>query len=250
MIRLRKKRKKHRLFYISLIIVLGLTSSFFLIQYFSNRIVPLFLSYAEIEARKIATLIMTETVKEEVSSGVKINDLFDIKTNPQGEIQLISFNAAKVTEVLNTVANTIWYNLKALEEGKIDILNISNIYDKKKLKQGIIYEIPFGTITNSILLSNLGPKIPVRLTILGNVISNIETSVEEYGINNVLLKVNMNITVNMKVNLPFVSEGLEVVSKVPLAIEVIQGQIPNFYYGGFKSYSNEISSSLALQGLQ
>ena len=57
-------------------------------------------------------------------------------------------------------------NLKKLELGIIDENNEEN-------KNGVVLKIPSGEITNNFLLNNLGPKIPVKLKILGNMNTNV-----------------------------------------------------------------------------
>jgi len=39
------------------------------------------------------------------------------------------------------------------------------------------------------LLSNLGPKIPVKFDLVGEVIINIETKITNYGINNAMMEI-------------------------------------------------------------
>ena len=134
-------------------------------------------------------------------------------------------------------------NLKALEMGEFYNLENSskylNEYDSELLNQGIICEIPFGAFLENSLISNVGPKIPVKFNLLGEVNTDIRTDVKEYGINNALLEVSIEITVNFRVNLPFVSNIITVNNIIPISMKIIQGSIPNFYTGGFtNSYSN------------
>ena len=124
-----------------------------------------------------------------------------------------------------------------LEENTLDK------YDKDLLKKGIIYEIPILAATNSSLLSNIGPRIPVRFYLIGDVTSNVETEVKEYGINNALVKLSIRINVSGRVNLPFVSENVTVDMVIPVSMKIIQGKIPEFYLDGFKSTSNLVEST-------
>ena len=77
-------------------------------------------------------------------------------------------------------------------------------YDYNLLKKGIIYEIPMGLVSSNVFLSNLGPKVPLKLFLVGDVTSNITSKVTEYGINNALLEIGVNVEVTTKINLPFI----------------------------------------------
>ncbi len=241
-LKLKKKRKCNVFTILIFIIILGLFLSYQLIKYFSDKAMPIFLSYAESETRKLTTLIINKAVTKQITNDMDVEDLFTVVKNNAGEIILIDFNSKNVTKILNSITNLVQLNLKAIEEGNIDLIelpdNTLDGYDDNLLRRGIIYEIPVGVISQSSFLGNLGPKIPVKLNLIGDVITGINTDVREYGINNALIDVNINIEVTTRINLPFVSNEITVNNKIPIATKVIQGQIPNYYLGGFSSNSN------------
>jgi len=108
-------------------------------------------------------------------------------------------------------------------------------YDKENLKKGIVFKIPSGVVFNNSLLANVGPKIPVRFTLIGDVLSGVNTNVTNYGINNALLEVNVNIKLTLKVILPIASKEVNVETNVPIAIKMIQGSVPDYYSNGLNS---------------
>ena len=79
----------------------------------------------------------------------------------------LDFNPLTVNKILTKVTNSVQINLKYIEQGKVELLALTTDelidYDINKLKKGIIYEIPTGVIFNNSFLSNLGPKLPVKL---------------------------------------------------------------------------------------
>ena len=171
--------------------------------------------------------------------------MFTIVKNDSDEIQLIDFNSVTVTKILTTVTNLVQLNLKAIEEGNVDLLelpdNTLEEYDQELLKEGIICEIPLGTVTGNALLSNIGPKIPLRLNLIGDVVTGVETNVKEYGINNALLEVGINVTLESRINLRFLSDKITVSTTVPIAMKVIQGKIPEIYANGFRVNSGMVT---------
>lgn len=246
-LKLYKKRKNSKLGLITILIFLSLSVSFFFIIYLSKKINPIFMSYAESETRKLMTLVINKSLTKELTLKDEIDNIYHITKSNNEDIQIIDFDSKEVTKFLNNITNLIQNNLKAIEEGNVDLIDLEentlDKYDKDLLKKGIIYEIPILAATNSSLLSNIGPRIPVRFYLIGDVTSNVETEVKEYGINNALVKLSIRINVSGRVNLPFVSENVTVDMVIPVSMKIIQGKIPEFYLDGFKSTSNLVEST-------
>ena len=246
--RFRKKRKilfkmKKRNFIILIIIgiILGIISVF---HYINKKVTPLFLDLAESETEKLATLIINDAVGKQVSEGLKTDTLFDINKDASGSITSIDFNSATVNKLLTTITTSVELNLKYLEEGRVDLLNLPDSilvsYDEKDLKKGIIYKIPSGSIFNNTILSNIGPKIPVKLHLVGSITSNINTKTTNYGINNALIEVYVDLNVTLEVILPYTKRKTSVETSIPVALKMIQGSVPNFYSGNSSSPSISI----------
>ena len=92
-------------------------------------------------------------------------------------------------------------------------------------------EVPFGASFNNNFLNNLGPKIPVRISFTKNIETHFGTEVVEYGLNNALIKLNINIKISVRVILPFFSDNIINDFTIPVAMKVIQGNIPSYYIG-------------------
>ena len=163
-IKLKKKKKKHIFTKIIVVLILIIYASFMLIKYFSNKASPILFSYAESETKKITSLIINKAVSQQITNtNMNINDLFEISKNNNNEIEIITLNSINVTRLLNTITSAVQFNLKSIEEGNIDTIELpkdtlSN-YSNNKLKQGIICEIPMGVITNNAFLSNIGAHV-------------------------------------------------------------------------------------------
>ena len=122
------------------------------------------------------------------------------------------------------------------------IQQVSN--ELESYEDQIIFTIPSGIITNNPLLNNLGPKIPVKLQIISEVLSNVNTKVINYGINNCLITLTVSIEVTAKVVLPILSDEIKVTNEIPISYKIINGSIP-IYYGGSieKTYGNIVSNT-------
>lgn len=221
---------------IMLIIMIVLTLNFI-----SLKVNPVLLDYAQMEARKIASIIINDAVNQNITNDIDIEELFIITRDTNNEVKTIDFNPIIVNQILTETTILVQSNLRYLEQGKVDMLNLMNNalidYNQDKLKQGIIYEIPSGVIFGNSFLANIGPKIPVKFSLVGDIVGYINTNVTDYGINNALIEVNIVLELSEQVILPFVSEKITIDTTIPVALKLIQGSVPNYYLNGLNSPS-------------
>lgn len=233
---LKKKFKINNSILVIILIIVGIYIS---LRIISKKLTPILFNYAENETRRVANIIVSKAVNS--SSLKEIDDDFFIITKENDTIKSIDFDPVKLNNFMIKVIDKIQTNLKLLESGEIDKIDVDNKellkYDKKNGKKGVFYEIPIGVVFNNPLLSNLGPKIPVKFTLMGEVISNVETQITNYGINNALLQTNINIKLTEKVLLPISSKEINVEYNIPISLKMIQGSIPNYYFNGIESKS-------------
>lgn len=220
------------------IIFLCVFFSIFLLNIFSNRVMPIFIKYTESEIRNISTIIINRAISNHLSSFSDIDEMVIISKNDNNEIQMIDFDTTLVNTLLKTTTDSVLESLKSIEDGSDEIFSNNDI---GRYNGGIIYEVPIGVVSNNLFFGNLGPKIPVKLNIIGDVFSNVKTEVLEYGINNALIKISINVTVSEKILVPFISETITVSCDVPISLKVIQGNIPIYYGNGISKGSNILS---------
>lgn len=228
------------------ILLLVIMTTFLLIYFFNKKATPILMDYAVLETKKLATIIINRAVSKQVASEIELNELIITEKNSNNEIQSIDFNPYIVNKVLNSVTNTIQLNLKWLEEGKVDMIELpENVtMNNENLNKGIIYEIPIGSVTNNSFIANLGPKIPVRLHLVGSVECGVQTKVKDYGINNAIIEIVVNAKVSEQVVLPFKSEVITISTDIPVAIKIIEGKVPEYYSSGL---NNNSSLSIPIQ---
>lgn len=234
-----KLRRKHVIkinkITISIILILIFVFIWFLIL--SKEISPILSNYATLETEKMATQVINNAVTNEISNKTYLNDLIKTTLNENGEIVSVDFDPIYVNKALTGVTNTVQENLKKMEEGNIELSN--NVSPSEK--NGIIYEIPFGIVFYTPILADLGPKIPVKVRMVGSVVSNVKTKITNYGINNALLEVLVEIEVSEQVILPFISQKETIKQEIPVAMKVIQGTVPKYYGGSMSDRSSLLS---------
>ncbi len=247
-IKLKKRIKLTRINIVVLLIVTVIIGVVMFLSFINNKAMPVLFSYAEIEARKLASIIINNAVGRYVTESVEVEDLFIITKDNDGNILTMDFNPITVNKILTQATNNIQVNLKYIEQGRVDLLDITTnsliSYDIDKLKEGIIYEIPSGVISGNAFLSNVGPKIPVRFSLIGDINSYVNTKVTNYGINNALIEINIVLELTEQLILPFQTEKIVIKTSIPVGLKMIQGSVPDYYMNGIDSNSPLLSVPL------
>ena len=206
-------------------IIISLILSFFIIDYFARRVDEILLPMAESKTRKVVTMVINDACDESMIS----DNLYEINKDSNNEIKMITYNSFEVTKLINTVTSNIEKMISDIENNKMDYYGNIDI-----MEGGVIAEIPFGVIFGNSILSNVGPKIKLRLNLLGDITSNIETEVKPYGINNAYVELRIHLEVTARIVLPFASEKIVISNVIPLSMNIVQGSIPEAYISSYK----------------
>ncbi len=235
--RLKLRTPKEILIKKILIIFLVINSLPCFILWFANKqLLPLLLNYSQVEIEKIINIAINNSTKQEYINKLDSNSLFDISQNNNGDIRYINYNSIIVNEFLDKITNNIQEDLVRVSNG-----DMSTINGYKSYSNGIVYRIPLGALTNNMLLSNIGPEIPIKLKLVGYINSNVNVSVKEYGINNAIVELYVKVDVKARVVLPFASQEVLVTNMIPISFKIIQGTVPEYYQNGISSNSNLFS---------
>ena len=92
------------------------------------------------------------------------------------------------------------------------------------------FHIKLGTFTGSKLLSGRGPDIPIKMSTVGNVETNLVSSFSQSGINQTLHRIYLNVSCNVTILTPYDTIEENITNQVLLAEAVIIGNVPNTYY--------------------
>lgn len=179
-----------------------------------------YLNYSENEASVIITNAISKAIDEDILKKIKDNDLYTIIKNKDDEIEMIDYDSYLVNVFLRNVTNNIIKYLKQ-EENKAD--NAS-------------FYIPMGSILQNPVLNGKGPKIPVKMELVGSVITGVKSNVKDYGINNSLIEIYVHVEVREKLILPVTAKEITIVNDLPISYKIIKGKIPNYYSNNGFSY--------------
>lgn len=226
---------------VTIIIVFLLMSIFLLFKYINSMVLPYMLNIGSVKSRQVALYIIKQSIDRNVIEKMNKDDLYEVTNDSDNNISSVDFNMVTVNKILTDINNNIEKKFNLFEEGKLHIKNSG--YISNSVSDGIVYNIPMGVVFNNPLLTNIGPKIPVRMIISDCISSNLSSSVTNYGINNAVMKLDIHIEVSIKTILPFVSRNDIVKSDVPLSIKMVKGNVPNYYSTGIKENSPIITSN-------
>lgn len=214
------------------IIIICIVLSFLLLYYINRKVVPILEKYGESTMNNILRTTINEVVRSEFENKNLDNMISIIKEDDN--IELIDYNTQVINEILSDVTNKLLVSIKNIE--------ISNI--KKYEEENMIYNIPIFIATNNVFFGNLGPKIPIKFNVIGHVDTNIKSEIKEYGINNALVKIYINIKLTSQIIVPFSSKEIIVSLDVPISYKLIKGTVPRYYGGLISQNSNLLSTNI------
>ena len=217
------------IFFLSIILAL------LFIKFIGNKYGKVLISYGGTDAKRIVTLIVNNAIIFNKNDDF-INDIFIIERDANNNIKNLDLNVLKSNKLLDSINEKITNDLVNISNGNIyntsvNIKSISDI-DYNNFKNGFVNTISFGTLMGNGLISNVGPKIPIKVILIGDVNSTISSNVKDYGINNALIEVKVNVNVSVLVSVLLNSKKVNVNISRVIAMKIIQGDIPNYYLSG------------------
>lgn len=215
-----------------IIFILALLTSFFLIDKAGKYLNKQLYNYVNIESTRLVSNIVNNTINKTLEKK-DLSKLFIIEKSSRGEVELLDYNTQEVNHLLRIIYDEIYNNLLLLEEGKIKQFKVATdikFGHLKKIKNGIICEIPLGSLKNNSLYSNFGPYIPLKLSFKSGLTTKIKTKLTEYGFNSLVVEVNAIVEISQRISLPVSSKNNKIVIEAPLTIKIIKGTVPTQYY--------------------
>lgn len=177
-------------------------------------------------------------------------NIVNIMTNSKGDIIAMNYDTEKIYDIASNIGTYLLE--KITKTSKVSSLSYSIIPKDNKMVNGIILNIPLGLITNYPFLSNLGPKIPINVQFKNTFFTQVNTKVTDYGINNALLEIYLNIKIDYEIIGIKDIEQHEINYKLLLDSRVVQGNIPEWYAKSYEKMSSkkELSIKPQIENLQ
>lgn len=219
-----------RFVFIVVMLVLAIIA---IILYINAQIMPTYLQYAEVQTEKVASYVVSKAINARTTGILDVNTIIEDGKSGEDGMLTTKFNTEIINQVRSETQTLVKEFLDQAEQGDLSYLpNLDNVeYDVGRMEagDGIVFFVPLGQVLNLPILGNLGPAIPIRFHIIGNVHSDVESSIREFGINNAYVEVSIHLTVNVQIIIPFASKSAKVEQYIPVAIGLVRGSVPNIY---------------------
>lgn len=194
--------------------------------------------YVTEEVDKVSKILIRKILNDNFWNDISLDDLFVVNKNESGEIDLIDLNTKKVNDILGKSNSIILYYFNEFDKGNVELINkYSDVFNRYMVgeKSGLFINVPLGIAFSNPILFSVGPKIPVKILLTGQIESEILTNVRQYGINSILFEISIKIKVCEKIIFPFSNRYVDVELEVPLVVELISGKVPENYLNNQKS---------------
>jgi len=180
------------------------------VGYFSDAVKTYAESIIINYSRNIIDQGVTNGVIDDLNGESLLQEVYD----SNGKVSYAYLDARKINMIRT---NTSKYVTEA-----IDVINNQDTFKS--------IEIPLGYFFGRNYFLSNGVKVPIELEVIGNQSIEIKSSVESYGINTTILKVELHVSLDIQSVIPFQSAKIKTNTIIPLSLEIINNEIP--YYLG------------------
>ncbi len=174
-----------------------------------SELKPTLFTIAENKINRKATTIISRTVsniiEEQGEESLYIHTVLD----ERGKVILVQPDTTKYNAITANITNHIETELDALADLPINI--------------------PLGQLSGITLLANHGPQIPIYMKPTGKVSVQTQDQFEHVGINQTKHRMYLNITIDIRIIIPFTEETTTVQTTIPLTEYVVVGDVPQTY---------------------
>lgn len=182
---------------------------FFCINIFIKKVEPTIKKICENNVRSIAIKYSNDAIYKNIEN-VNYEDLIKINKDNSGKVTSLSANSVEINKLNTKIIADIEENFKKITESKI--------------------KVPLGMFFDENIISGYGPQIKIKTYPIGDIKSTLKSSFESAGINQTKHSLILEVTAEVRVVAPFVSEVEEYKNSVVIAETVIVSDIPSSYY--------------------
>lgn len=197
-----KNKKIYKIFFILFIFLL-------IFGIVVKAVTPVFNRLCADKAKSIATIITNDETTNAIIN-YQYSDFVIIHKDENENILMLESNMKNINIVISDVANRIQTSINNTKDEK---LNIS-----------------LGSFTGISILSGRGIKVPIRISTVGNVKTNVRSEFISKGINQTLHRLYLDIESEISVLTPFNTINESIKNQLILAENIIVGEIPETYY--------------------
>lgn len=174
-----------------------------------RAVTPVFNRLCSDKAKSVATIITNDETTKAIAN-YKYSDFIIVHKDESGNILMLESNMKNINDVISDAANRIQ-------------VSINNTKDED-------IHISLGSFTGVSILSGRGYKVPIRISTIGNIKTNVKSEFTSQGINQTLHRLYLDIQCEISILTPFNTITEMINNQLILAENIIVGEIPNTYY--------------------
>ncbi len=191
-----------------MVVLLVISTGFFVLFEFKAR--DLVYNTVDNELEIIVQNAMDNAVLEVLSEYVTdYDDLVIADSSDNSKITSLRTDSKKINMLKAEISNAI----------------TENIRQGKKVK----VSVPVGAFTGLVLLSSIGPEMPVNLRMDGSCTTDIESEFTSAGINQTVHHIYLYVEADVSLTCPIIAHETTIISKYELCQTVIVGSTPNMF---------------------
>lgn len=208
MLHKRKPKRIKRIITKFVLLMLILSIGLFVLFEFKAR--DLVYNTVDNELEIIAQNSMDNAVIEVLEDVVTdYNDLVIAETSENSKITSLKTDSKKINVLKAEISNAITENIR---QGK-----------------KVAVSVPVGAFTGLVLLSSIGPEMPVKLRMDGSCTTTIESEFTSAGINQTVHHIYLYVEADVSLTSPIIAHETTVITKYELCQTVIVGGTPNMF---------------------
>lgn len=174
-----------------------------------KAVTPVFNRLCSDKAKSVATIITNDETTNAIID-YEYSDFIIIHKDDNGNILMLESNMKNINIVISDVANRIQKSINNTEAEDVSI--------------------SLGSFTGVSILSGRGIKVPIRISTIGNVKTNVRSEFISQGINQTLHRLYLEIQCEISILTPFNTINESIINQLILAENIIVGEIPETYY--------------------
>ncbi len=228
--KLKDKMKKDKKYFSwsGVVITAIIITTVVLLKYVSKNLTPKINDLIMFRVDRVINSAVVSIMDNTAFAENNFLDILKITKNKDEEIISVDYDSAlssrlikKATKEINEVINNI--------DGKEQLVGLTDSEYVQYNGGNLIALVPIGMASDSVFLGNLGPKVPVKVSVMSNYYSTFESRIKEYGINTILIEIYLKMDISNAILLNFKETQVNKTYTVLVASKIVNGRIPEYY---------------------
>ncbi|WP_249029808.1 sporulation protein YunB [Tannockella kyphosi] len=175
---------------------------------------------AEYEIKRFCQLVVNATASNYTMEGIVSSNEDTISIDMLQASNIASQIVSEMEEVFFLIEDGTYQKNDNLYQSRLKEMNDQG---------GVIATIPLGSFLDNAFFMNIGPSIHLKYITMTYLTSEVIKEVESYGINHMMIVIILKVTIHLKVATLSIMDEFTKVIEYPLVMEIIQGEIPQWY---------------------